>query len=140
MQKDPIGFAGGDTNLYRYVLNNPVNLIDPTGKNPLLLAVGLGGAIGGGIGFVGALATGSDFNTALQSGAVGAIGGAASIIGAGGAILTGITSGAAVGISLATGVAASALTAFDIFNEPHQPLNLDRSKKIIDNDNNRVCK
>ncbi|MCG7940360.1 MAG: PKD domain-containing protein [Candidatus Thiodiazotropha lotti] len=26
--KDPIGFAGGDTNLYGYVLNDPVNLID----------------------------------------------------------------------------------------------------------------
>ena len=29
--KDPIGFAGGDTNLYGYVLNDPVNFIDPWG-------------------------------------------------------------------------------------------------------------
>ncbi len=29
--KDPIGFAGGDTDLYGYVFNNPVNLIDPDG-------------------------------------------------------------------------------------------------------------
>ncbi|MBN1662328.1 MAG: C40 family peptidase [Deltaproteobacteria bacterium] len=29
--KDPIGFAGGDVNLYGYVLNNPVMLIDPSG-------------------------------------------------------------------------------------------------------------
>ena len=29
--KDPIGFSGGDTNLYGYVLGDPVNLIDPTG-------------------------------------------------------------------------------------------------------------
>jgi RHS repeat-associated protein len=29
--KDPIGFAGGDTDLYGYVQNNPVNLIDPLG-------------------------------------------------------------------------------------------------------------
>jgi RHS repeat-associated protein len=29
--KDPIFFAGGDTDLYGYVLNDPVNLIDPLG-------------------------------------------------------------------------------------------------------------
>ena len=27
--KDPIGFEGGDTNLYGYVLSDPVNLLDP---------------------------------------------------------------------------------------------------------------
>jgi len=30
--KDPILFAGGDTNLYGYVLNDPVNWVDPEGK------------------------------------------------------------------------------------------------------------
>jgi len=29
--KDPIGFAGGDTNLYGYVVNDPVDFIDPLG-------------------------------------------------------------------------------------------------------------
>jgi RHS repeat-associated protein len=29
--KDPILFAGGDTDLYGYVLNDPVNLVDPMG-------------------------------------------------------------------------------------------------------------
>ena len=29
--KDPIRFAGGDTNLYGYVLNDPVNWVDPAG-------------------------------------------------------------------------------------------------------------
>ena len=29
--KDPIGFQGGDTNLYGYVLGDPVNWIDPSG-------------------------------------------------------------------------------------------------------------
>lgn len=31
ISKDPILFAGGDTNLYGYVANDPVNFIDPTG-------------------------------------------------------------------------------------------------------------
>jgi RHS repeat-associated protein len=29
--KDPIRFSGGDQNLYGYVLNNPINIADPTG-------------------------------------------------------------------------------------------------------------
>jgi RHS repeat-associated protein len=32
--KDPIVFYGGDTNLYAYVLNDPVNFSDPSGKQP----------------------------------------------------------------------------------------------------------
>jgi RHS repeat-associated protein len=37
--KDPIGFSGGDTNLYGYVVQDPVNLIDPSGTIvPLLVA------------------------------------------------------------------------------------------------------
>jgi hypothetical protein len=31
MSEDPIGFDGGDTNLYRYVANNPVGLTDASG-------------------------------------------------------------------------------------------------------------
>jgi len=31
VSKDPIGFEGGDNNLYGYVLNNPVNATDPEG-------------------------------------------------------------------------------------------------------------
>lgn len=31
LTKDPIGFAGGDVNLYRYVFNNPVKWVDPLG-------------------------------------------------------------------------------------------------------------
>jgi len=29
--KDPIGFSGGDSNLYGYVLGDPVNFVDPLG-------------------------------------------------------------------------------------------------------------
>jgi RHS repeat-associated protein len=32
--KDPILFGGGDTNLYGYVMSDPVNLIDPSGLKP----------------------------------------------------------------------------------------------------------
>ena len=34
MAKDPILFAGGDSNLYGYVLNDPVNLVDVDGLSP----------------------------------------------------------------------------------------------------------
>jgi len=38
--KDPIGFDGGDSNLYGYVLNDPVNLVDPSGLSDLPLFYG----------------------------------------------------------------------------------------------------
>ncbi|WP_413291918.1 RHS repeat domain-containing protein [Bdellovibrio sp. HCB185ZH] len=31
--KDPIGFDGGDMNLYGYVLQDPINLVDPKGES-----------------------------------------------------------------------------------------------------------
>ena len=31
LSEDPIGFDGGDANLYRYVNNNSINLTDPSG-------------------------------------------------------------------------------------------------------------
>jgi len=34
VSEDPIGFAGGDLNVYAYVQNNPVNLTDPDGLAP----------------------------------------------------------------------------------------------------------
>ena len=34
LSEDPIGFRGGDTNLYRYVKNNPIRYTDPSGTNP----------------------------------------------------------------------------------------------------------
>lgn len=36
--KDPIGFEGGDTDLYGYVVGDLVNGVDPTGEIPLVLA------------------------------------------------------------------------------------------------------
>ncbi len=35
LSEDPLGFEGDDKNLYRYVLNNPVNFVDPLGLQAL---------------------------------------------------------------------------------------------------------
>ena len=42
--KDPIRFNGGDTNLYRYVSNDPINLVDPEGTfvPAIWIAFGIG--------------------------------------------------------------------------------------------------
>jgi RHS repeat-associated protein len=52
--RDPIGFTGGDTNLYGYVFTDPVNMIDPAG----LWGIGIGGQVTGGVGVGGAVGIG----------------------------------------------------------------------------------
>src|ERR1700722_8006947 len=41
MEEDPIGFAAGDANLYRYVGNDPTNNTDPSGlaDRPITIAI-----------------------------------------------------------------------------------------------------
>jgi len=46
LSPDPIGFQGGDVNLYRYVANSPVNLIDPSGLFCVPLVAALAAAAG----------------------------------------------------------------------------------------------
>jgi RHS repeat-associated protein len=49
--RDPIGFAGGDTNLYGYVASDPINFIDPLGERRLFGRPGYGsGGTSGGAG------------------------------------------------------------------------------------------
>ena len=52
LSEDPIGFVSGDTNLYRYVKNNPIALTDPSGNGPIaggvcaIIDVGANAALG----------------------------------------------------------------------------------------------
>ena len=65
LQEDPIGFAAGDLNVYRYVLSNPLSYTDPTGKSAAATYI-KNGAIAGG--YVGALhGIGSNLNCILGS-------------------------------------------------------------------------
>jgi RHS repeat-associated protein len=40
MSEDSSGFGGGDSNLYRYCHNDPVNLVDPSGRNGTVTSSG----------------------------------------------------------------------------------------------------
>ena len=71
--KDPIRFAGGDTNLYGYVIQDPINLIDPTGEViPFAILAGkaLVGAIAGGYGAY--VSSGGDLSSIVTGTLVGA--------------------------------------------------------------------
>jgi RHS repeat-associated protein len=78
--RDPLGFAGGDTNLYGYVLQNPVSMTDPTGLYTGVddAAFIVGGALIGvaaqalvNVATTGSLGDGSDYVSAAVGGAVG---------------------------------------------------------------------
>jgi len=47
---DPLGFGGGDSNLYTYVHDSPTNLTDPSGEFAFLAAAAIGCAIGAVVG------------------------------------------------------------------------------------------
>ena len=57
LTEDSFEFAAGDTNFYRYVSNNPVNVTDPSGHIGLVQFL-LRGAVGAAIGGLAGLATG----------------------------------------------------------------------------------
>nr|BFD67010.1 hypothetical protein HAGR004_20320 [Bdellovibrio sp. HAGR004] len=66
--KDPILFNGGQSNLYGYTFNDPVNFIDPSGK------FGIAGVASGFIsGMVGGYISGGTIPAALAGGAAGAV-------------------------------------------------------------------
>lgn len=46
LSEDPMGHAAGDANLYRYALGDPVNFVDPDGREPISLTLGVIAIVG----------------------------------------------------------------------------------------------
>lgn len=70
-----IGFNGGDTNLYGYVINDPINLVDPSGNCPWCIGAAVGGIASGASAYL----AGGDISTIAISATIGAAAGAASM-------------------------------------------------------------
>ncbi|WP_373998324.1 RHS repeat domain-containing protein [Bdellovibrio bacteriovorus] len=73
--KDPILFAGGDTNLYGYVIQDPVNLTDPTENCPWCIGAAIGAISSGATAYI----VGGSARDIVVAAATGAIAGAASM-------------------------------------------------------------
>jgi RHS repeat-associated protein len=97
--EDPLGFAGGDTNPYRYVHNRPTNAIDPTGRDEELVPAGPVAVARTDTGAIGAIGVAPPAGSSLGGTLGSCLGGAA-----GGAV-TGAGTGAVIGgISALTGI------------------------------------
>jgi RHS repeat-associated protein len=114
LSEDPIGFAGGDTNLYRYVGNSYPNATDPSGHiisgGTAAIGAGIGAVLGGGVEIgLQLLVHGqvNDWGAVAGAAASGAVAGA--ITGAFAGALSGdISAAALIGGSLLVGAAAGA--------------------------------
>ena len=105
LSQDPLGFASGETNLYRALKNNPLRFVDPYGYLSLSQMVGIvvGGAlIGVGVAVIGAVVIGGLIGAVVTGTLAGALGAAAAgIIPAIGA---GLLIGGAAGLGAAVGL------------------------------------
>jgi hypothetical protein len=94
--KDPSLFAGG-INLYGYSFNDPVNFTDSNGKNPVLVAVGIGAAVGAVANVTGSYFAGTlNRNNFLQTAGIGAFAGGAAVLTSGTAAIATATSFAGI--------------------------------------------
>jgi RHS repeat-associated protein len=102
ISQDPLGFDGGDVNLYIYAKNNPIVYMDPSGEINIWGGV-VGGIVGGAGGVLGAMSSG-DFSASnlLKGFAGGAAGGFL-----GGMFDVSVGVGAGVGAAIAAGTAAA---------------------------------
>ncbi|MEZ4461715.1 MAG: RHS repeat-associated core domain-containing protein [bacterium] len=66
--RDPIAFGGGQANLYAYTGNDAVNFVDPSGKNPWLVAAG-GALLNGSLNGFSVWTGGGDFGKGFVAGA-----------------------------------------------------------------------
>jgi RHS repeat-associated protein len=71
LSADPLGFAGGSTNLFQYANSNPVNFVDPLGMLTWPSAESDGGIVGGALGYLLALALGAGTVATIGLAAVG---------------------------------------------------------------------
>src|SRR4051794_735537 len=104
--KDPIGFDGGDPNVYVYGANDPVSFVDPSGEFlPLAIAAAVigGGLVNGAIEGVKSALSGCSMGSVLGAAGRGFVSGAAGT-------LTAIGVTAATGNPIAGGVAGGAVT------------------------------
>ncbi len=78
ISEDPIGFAGGDVNLYAYVQNNPVMFVDPSGEFLINgITAGIGAFIGAGFNAYSTWQEGGSGWQIVGSAALGAVAGGA---------------------------------------------------------------
>ena len=110
--KDPIFFNGGDTDLYGYCLNDPINGVDPDGKVAVfgMVVGGISGTIGG---FTAGMIDGNgDLSAAVAGGfaggVVGALVGSINVLGSSAAgQAMGSIVGGTIGGSIGAGVSSS---------------------------------
>ena len=107
--KDPIRFEGGDTNLYGYVLSDPVNFADPSGLiHPAVFTGGVGAVVGAWAGYRNSKAK-SQCGRLADAGLgalAGAAAGALAAAGVGGSSLSGAIGGALGGLGAGAGFSA----------------------------------